>query len=73
MDLADYGIAILEKEIKMKFNEKNIDKLVTMVCSNSCEAFFGVLTKFSEGTCLNVEHTDLWKSMMLLVFCRTGT
>jgi len=55
-----------------RFNNKNIDKLAQMACSNSCEAFFGVLTKFSEGKRLNLEHTDLWKSMILLVFCRTG-
>ena len=32
-----------------------------------------MLAKFSEGKRLNLEHTDLWKSMILLVFCRTGS
>ena len=72
MDLAEYGIDKLEKEIKNRFNHKNIDRLAQMACSNSCEAFSSVLTKFSEGKRLNLEHTDLWKSMILLVFCRTG-
>jgi hypothetical protein len=72
MDLSDYGIDRLEKEIKSRFNCKNIDKLAKMACSNSCEAFFGVLTKFAEGKRLNLEGKDLWKNMILLVFCRTG-
>lgn len=72
MDLSQNGMAVLEKEIKKRFNEKNIDKLAEMACSNSCEAFYSVLTKFSEGKRLNLEHTDLWKNMILLVFCRTG-
>ena len=49
-----------------------MDKLAEMACSNSCEAFYSILTKFSEGKRLNLEHTDLWKSMILLVFCHTG-
>ena len=72
MDLSEYGIEILQKEMSKRFNLKNIDKLAQMACSNSCEGFFSVLAKFSEGKRLNLEHTDMWKSMILLVFCRTG-
>jgi hypothetical protein len=55
-----------------RFNSKNIDKNAEMACSNDCEGFYGVLAKFSEGKRLNLEHTDLWRSMIMLVFCRTG-
>ena len=72
MDLSEYGISVLQKEIRGRFNLKIIDKLAKMACSNSCEAFFGVLTKFSEGKRINLEHSDLWKSTILLVFCRSG-
>jgi len=72
MDLSKYGIGILVRELMKCFNNKNIDKLAQMACSNSCEAFFGVLTIFLEGKRLNLEHTDLWKSMVLLVIYRTG-
>ena len=72
MDLSECGIEVLQKVMHKRFNMKNIDKLAKMACSNSCEGFFSVLTKFSEGKRLNLEHTDLWKSMILLVFCRTG-
>jgi len=59
MDLSEYGIGVLVRELMKRFNTKNIDKLAQMACGNSCEAFFGVLTKFSEGKHLNLEHTDL--------------
>ena len=72
MDLSDYGMHVLLKEIRKRFNEKNIDRIAPMACSNSCEGYFSVLAKLSEGKRLNLEHTDLWYSMLLLVFCRSG-
>ncbi|KAK1733538.1 hypothetical protein QTG54_015826 [Skeletonema marinoi] len=47
------------------------DKIAEMGCSNDCEASFGELSKFSEGKRLNLEHTDLWRSMIMLVVCRS--
>ena len=70
--MSEYRIGVLFRELMKRFNTKNIDKLAQMACSTSCKAFFGVLTKFSEGKRLNLEHTNLWKSMIFLVFCRTG-
>ena len=48
-----------------RFNEKSLDKLAMLPCVNDCESFFGLTTKYSEGKrkCLN--HTDLWKNILL--------
>ena len=72
MELSYDGVRIIQNELMKRFNTKNIDKISEMACSNDCEGFFGVLTKFTEGKRLNLEHTDLWRNMIMLVFCRTG-
>ena len=72
MDLSEYGIGVLQKEIKKRFNDKNIDKLAKLLSSNPCEGFFGIGSKFTQGKRLNLDQTDLWKSILLLIFCRVG-
>jgi len=72
MELSFEGVRIIQNELMRRFNTKNIDKIAEMACSNDCEGFFGVLVKFTEGKRLNLEHTDLWQNIIMLVFCRTG-
>ena len=40
--------------------------------SNAAEGFFAVVAMLSGGKRLCLEHTDLWRSMILLGFCRSG-
>lgn len=72
MELSYDGVRVIQAELMRRFNDKNIDKIAEMSCSNDCEGFYSVLAKFSEGKRLNLEHTDLWRNMIMLVFCRTG-
>ena len=53
--------------IMKRFNEIFLEKLEIFLCVNDCEGFLGLKTKYSEGkrNCLN--HTDLWRNMLLHV------
>ena len=67
MSLPNNGIETLTKVIIKRFNNKCLDKLAILPCVNDCEKFFGLTTKYSEEkrNCLN--HTDLWRNMLLHV------
>ena len=58
MSLSDEGIYILNTKIGLRFNEKTIDKIAGGGCSNLSENFWNMNTKFSQGKCLCLDHTD---------------
>lgn len=72
MGLSDRGVKVLSKVLFERFDKSNLDRVATMACDNDCELFFGLTSKFSEGKRLCLDHTDLWKSMLLLSLCRSG-
>ena len=72
MGLSHHGIAVLKRVLFKRFDGESIDRVARCLSSNPAEAFFGICSKFSQGKRLNLEHTDLWKSMVFLGLCRSG-
>lgn len=72
MGLSQHGINAIKKVLFKRFDTKSIDRVARCLSSNSAEGFFGGTSKFSGGKRLCLEHTDLWRSMLLLGFCRAG-
>ncbi len=72
MGLSHHGIHVLQRVLFKRFDAKSVDRVSKCLSSNPAEAFFGVVVKFSQGKRLCLEHTDLWRSMLLLGFCRAG-
>ncbi|KAL7541261.1 hypothetical protein ACHAWF_006894 [Thalassiosira exigua] len=72
MDLSENGVILLESIIKKRFNVNSIDRIAKCGCSNHSERFIGTVTKFSEGKRLCLDHSDIWKCMVELAFCRAG-
>lgn len=72
LSLDDTGRAEVTAIIKKRFGPKSIDNAAAGGSSNYSEAFWNVLTKFSEGKKLNVDHSNIWTAINHLVFIRSG-
>lgn len=72
MGLSSHGIKVLMRVLFKRFDKESIKRVGKCLSSNPAEAFFGITAMFSGGKRLCLEHTDLWKSMVLLGFCRSG-
>lgn len=72
MALSTRGTAVLQEIFLSRFKEGNVDRVAKLCSSNDCENFFGRVAKLSEGKRLNLENSDLWKSMVLLAAASCG-
>ena len=72
MGLSDHGIHVIKRVLFRRFDAKSVVSVAQCLSSNPAEGFFGIVAKFSQGKRLNLEHTDLWKSMFFLGFCRSS-
>ena len=62
-ELNSYSLSCQNEVIKVitsRITEESVDKLEEITSSNLCELYFGVLTKFSEGKRMNLDHADAW-------------
>ena len=67
MNISLMGQNELKTIISSRITVENIDRLAEIMSSNLCELYFGVLTKFSEGKRINLDHADAWQIMQLFV------
>ena len=58
MDISTNGQMALTKVIQSRLNVDNIDRLASILSSNCCEQYFGILVKYSQGKRLNLDKTD---------------
>ena len=72
MGLSIHGITVLKRVLFKRFDEESINRVSQCLSSNPAEGFFGIVPKSSQGKSLCLEHTDLWRSMLLLAFCQSG-
>jgi hypothetical protein len=68
MALSAVGQQKLIDIIFSRFNENNIDRIAECGCSNSCEGFWGTVTKYSNGKRINGTGTDLGSRCWNFVF-----
>ena len=55
MDISINGEMALSKVITSRLNADNIDRLASIISSNCCEKYFGILVKYSQGKRLNLD------------------
>ena len=72
MDLSEEGQKKLTAILVKRFSEDNIDRVAEMATSNSCEGFWGLTVKYTEGKRLNLDRSDYWKSILDYCFCKAG-
>ena len=61
---------MIKRVLFRRFDAKSVVRVARCLSSNPAEGFFGIVAKFSQGKQLNLEHTDLCKSMVFHGFCR---
>ena len=57
----------VSKVITSRLNADNIDRLASILSSNCCEQYFGILVKYSQEKRLNLDKTDSWRVLQLFV------
>ena len=67
MDVSETGQNELKSVIMTRITYANEDRLAIIMSSNICELYFGVLSKFSHGKKINLDHGDSWRVMQLFV------
>ena len=73
ISLSKEAVRTLVKEcIEVWFNEKSIDRIAKMASSNASEGCFSMLTQYTDGKRINVDHSDLWKAVTELTACNAG-
>ena len=56
MDINIIGQNSMKKVISSQLSVANVDKLASILSSNVCENYFGILVKFSQGKRINLDQ-----------------
>ena len=67
MDISIIGQTSMKKVISSRLSAANVDKLASVLSSNVCENYFGILVKFSQGKRLNLDQCDSWRVLQAFV------
>ena len=67
MDISLVGKLEMKKVSSKRLTIENVDKLASILRSNVCENYIGILVKYSQGKRLNLDQTDSWRVLQSFV------